>query len=128
MPRSVKIALLLSVVVSNGCGSTVTPGDADDARRFAMAECNRLANTERKVLPTEDGKWRATQTAVRNPIPAWPKNHEVKIVYELKTLQSSNFATKEEAQEAELLHTEEGWTERTLWYAFQNGKWTPKDH
>jgi hypothetical protein len=103
------------------------PGDAADARRFAVAECNRLAKTQREVVQTENGKWRAQQTAVTGPVPAWPKDHEIKIVYQSRPLLIATFDTKAEAQHAELLRTKEDWTEITLWYDFQNGKWTLRD-
>ena len=123
--------LLLGCVI--GCGSASAPGDPDDARRFAVAECNRLAVTEREVHQTEHGQWRAQRVVRTSPIPAWPNNHTIKIVYLQKTIYSDEFATQEEAQEieeaqeAEWRSPEEGWTERTLWYVFEDGKWTPQD-
>lgn len=117
--------LLLGFVL--GCGSGGMPGEADDARRFAMAESNRLATTEREVHKTEGGQWRA-QRVVRNAIiPAWPDDRTIKIVYQQKTIFSDEFATQKEAEEAEWHASEEGWTERTLWYVFEDGKWSSQD-
>ena len=130
---SVKNTIALFGIFIIGCGSASHPGDADDASRFAVAECNRLAVTQREVHATETGKWRAQRIVRTSPSPAWPSEHTIKIVFRQKTIYSNEFATREdaqaveEAQEAEWHSTKEGWTERTLWYVFENGTWISRE-
>lgn len=122
------IAVGLLLIFAPGCDSSNTPGSADDARRFAVEECSRLAASEKIVLQTEDGKWQSQFRDVCSLTPAWPKEHEVKILYFYRTLQSAKFDTEVEARDADLLPINEELKETTVWYAFEDGNWIAKDH